>query len=90
MRIKAIRPVCRAKKWLSQHTVKLELILFNFRCNYCEIKYIWCMFPTLYVKSTRNVDSQELTAQRSNVSGPETLLHLPNQTKLRYKNSADP
>lgn len=39
MRINAIRPVSRAKRWLSKKIVKLELILFNFLCNYRGVKY---------------------------------------------------
>lgn len=54
MRIKAIRPASRAKNWLSEKIAKLELILFNFLCNYCGIKYIWWMFLTVSVKPNIN------------------------------------
>lgn len=90
IRIKAIRPISRAKNWLSKKTVKLELIHFNFLCNYCEIKQTWEMFPTVSVKLHINVDSHELIAPRPNVPGQETIFHLPKLTKLRYKNSASP
>lgn len=90
IRIKAIRPVSRAKNWLSKKIVKLELILFNFLCNYCEIKCIRQMFPTLSGRPNRNMDGHALITPRPNVSGQETIFHLPKLSKLRYETSASP